>query len=203
MPYFKTYFNLQLWPGHDSSIVLYHPSIPFFDEVFRGLAKGPREFFRLVPSGLAAYRGLCSTLKLLDIKILEGGTIRYHIMNDFRGGKDDYDRRAIRGDKETARDSAFRLLYMFLLDGLVSGSRDKAMAYNAAFFVVSHPRMFGVRARKMVRMAFDERFGLTKKQRENMDKWPLESSTGRDSSEDGQTTVSEGNYYDSDDSVYF
>ncbi|KAI0516863.1 geranylgeranyl pyrophosphate synthetase [Xylaria bambusicola] len=206
MPYFKTYFGSQLRSSQDSPTILNHPSIPFFDEVFRGLAKGPREFFRLVPAGLAAYKELCTTLKLLGINILEGRTIQYHIMKDFQNGKDDYDpdeRRTIRGVKGTARDSAFRLLYMFLSDGMASEPRDKTMAYNAAFFVVSHLRMFGVRTRKMVRMAFDERFGLTVKQRANMDKWPLKNSMGGESSDDDQTTESGGSFYDSDDGYFY
>lgn len=101
----------------------------------------------------------------------------------------------VRSSKSLARDSAFRLLYMFLLDGLVSVVQDKAMAYNAAFFVVSHPRIFRNRARKMIRWAFDERFGITYKQQKNMDKWPLKNSTGGGSSEDDQTTASEGYGY--------
>ncbi|KAK5634181.1 hypothetical protein RRF57_009895 [Xylaria bambusicola] len=190
MLYFKTYFDSQLRSGQDSSIVLNHPSIPFFDEVFRGLAKGPRE-------------ELCITLKLLGISILKGHTLQHHIMKNFRNGKDDYDpeeRRTIHGTKGTARDSAFRLLYMFLSDVTILVPRDKSMTYNAAFFVVSHRRMFGDRVRKMVRMAF----GLTAKQRANMDKWPLKNSMGGESSEDDdQTTESDRCFYDNDDSVYF
>ncbi|KAI0436851.1 geranylgeranyl pyrophosphate synthetase [Xylaria telfairii] len=199
-----TYLESQPRSGQDSSIVLKHPGIPFFDEVVRGLSKGPRELIRLMPTRLSAHRELCNTLKFLGVNVLEGRTLR-HIMDDFRSGKDDFDPDGwgmVHSSKSLARDSAFRLLYMFLLDGLVSVVQDKAMAYNAAFFVVSHPRIFRYRARKMVRWAFDERFGITDKQRTDMDKWPLKNSSGGGSSEDDQTTVSEGYGYD-DDSDYY
>ncbi|KAI0460044.1 hypothetical protein F5B21DRAFT_127983 [Xylaria acuta] len=195
MPYFKTYWEAQLRSGQDSSIPLRHTSIPFFDEVVRGLAKGPREFFRLMPTRLSNYRELCNTLKFLGVDVLENRTFR-HIMHDFRYGTDNWDPDG-RVDKTVARDAAFRLLYMFLSDGIVSETRDKVMAYNAALFVVTHPRTFRYRARKMVRWAFEERFGLTDKQRTNMDKWPLKNPSG--SSEEDETTEAYSPYYDSDE----
>ncbi|KAI1752039.1 hypothetical protein F4782DRAFT_540583 [Xylaria castorea] len=186
----------------NSPVILKHTSIPFFDEVVRGLSKGPREFFRLMPTRLSAHRELCNTLKFLGVNVLEGRTLR-HIMDDFRSGKGhfDYDEwETISGVKSLARDSAFRLLYMFLTDGLVSEVQDKAMAYNAAFFVISHPQIFRYRTKLMVRWAFDERFGITDKQRTNLDKWPLKNLSGRGTSEDDHTTESEGYGFYGDDS---
>jgi hypothetical protein len=54
------------------------------------------------------------------------------------------------------------------------------VAYNAAFFVVSHSRIFQYRTRKMVREAFENRFYVSDKQRKNMDKWPIGSQEGED-----------------------
>ncbi|GAW18434.1 hypothetical protein ANO14919_079090 [Xylariales sp. No.14919] len=207
MPYFKSYEKPQQPSDKDSS-PLKHDSIPLFDEVFRGLSKGPRELFRLVPNRLSEHRVLCNTLKLLGVDILEGRTLR-HIMDDFRSGKDDWDPDGwgkVGGLKSVARDSAFRLLYMFLSNSVSSELRDKNMAYNAALFVISHRGIFRYRARSMVLAAFTDRFGVSEKQRKNLDKWPLKESSF-EGSEESATSVSEDtgpedyfNYYDSDDS---
>ncbi|KAI0468753.1 geranylgeranyl pyrophosphate synthetase [Xylaria cf. heliscus] len=206
MPYFKTYLDAQPPSGQDSSVIPKHPSIEYFDEAVRGLSKGLRQLFRVMPTRLSAHRELCKTLQFLGVNVLEGRTLR-HLMDDFRSGKADYDpeeRRTISGNKSLARDSAFRLLYMFLSEGLVSADRDKAMAYNAAFFVVSHKQIFRYRARKMVRCAFEDRFGVTYKQQANMDKWPLKDSSGGGSSdEEEETTVSEDYGYSDDADWYY
>ncbi|KAI0875081.1 hypothetical protein GGS24DRAFT_489541 [Hypoxylon argillaceum] len=187
---------------HDSPTILRHDNILYFDEVVRGLSKGPRHFFRIMPTRLSDYRVLCDTLKFLCVDVLEGRTLR-HIMDDFRSGKSDWDpdeRRVYNNSKSLARDSAFRLLYTFLSNELVSDPKDKPMAYNAAFFVVSHPRMFRWKPRKMVLEAFEQRFGVSSKQRANLAKWPIKDSLLGGESEDDQTTeFEEGDfYYDSD-----
>ncbi|KAH8743814.1 hypothetical protein F5883DRAFT_440538 [Diaporthe sp. PMI_573] len=143
--------------------------------------KGLRQFFRRMPTQLYDYRALCETLKSLPIDVLEGRNLR-GIMGDMRRGKSDWDpdeRREIEGLKSLARDSAFRLLYLFLIDD--GEARDQNSAYNAAFFVVSHRRIFKYRTRKMVREAFEDRFNVSYKQRQNLDKWPIgEQEEGSD-----------------------
>jgi hypothetical protein len=168
------------------------------------MAKGFRQFFRLLPTRPGESRELCSTLKLLGINVLKGRTMR-HIMDDFRGARDDWHhgRDRITGNKSPARDSASRLLYVFLSDGLVSDVQDKGMAYNATF-VTSHPRIFRCRTRKMVLEAFSDRFGTSYKQQINLEKWPIKNTWGSGSSEDDRSIedddYSEGscNYSDSD-----
>ncbi|KAI1282337.1 hypothetical protein F5Y07DRAFT_352194 [Xylaria sp. FL0933] len=206
MPYFKSYLEAQQLAHPSLPHPVKHGNIPLFDEVYRGLAKGPRELFRLVPNRLSEFHVLCETLELLGTDVVEGRTLR-QLMDDFRSGKDDWDPEEctkIYGLKSLARDSAFRLVYMLLSSKFVSELRDKGMAYNAAFFVVSHPRMFSYKTRKMVLEAFEERFGLTDKQRKNVNKWPIEKSPWGGSEEDDKTTSESDNgyYRDSDDDWY-
>ncbi|KAI0970480.1 geranylgeranyl pyrophosphate synthetase [Xylaria arbuscula] len=202
MPYFESYLKSQQLANRDLPHPLKHESIELFDEVIRGLSKGPREFFCLVPNRLSEFKVLCKTLELLGVDVLESRTLR-HIMDDFRSGKDDWDpdeRRKIYGLKSLARDSAFRLVYMFVSNEYASELRDKGMAYNAAFFVVSHPRIFRRKTRKMVLEAFEGRFGLSDKQRKNVNKWPIEDSRWGGLDDNDETTESEDSYYaDSDD----
>ncbi|KAI1354614.1 hypothetical protein F5Y01DRAFT_330055 [Xylaria sp. FL0043] len=207
MPYFKSYLEAQQLAHPSLPHPIKHENIPLFDEVYRGLAKGPRELFRLVPNRLSEFHVLCETLELLGTDVVEGRTLR-QLMDDFRSGKDDRDpeeHTKIYGLKSSARDSAFRLVYMLLSSIFASELRDKGMAYNAAFFVVSHPGMFSYKTRKMVLEAFEERFGLTDKQRKNVNKWPIKNSSWGGSEEDDKTTSESDNagYRDSDDDWYF
>lgn len=125
-------------------------------------------------------------------------------MKDLRQGKDDWDpeeRRKIGGLKSLARDSAFRLLYIFVLDLRESGANDQNMAYNATTFVVSHRRIFRYRTRKMVREAFEMRFSISYNQQRGLDKWPIDDPSRGNSKEEEEedvTTEEESDYYDSD-----
>ncbi|KAJ5498518.1 hypothetical protein N7453_007569 [Penicillium expansum] len=110
-----------------------------------------------MPTKLSDYRLLCETLEFLCVDVLSGRNIR-SIMDELRSGKDDWDERNV---KSPARDSAFRLLYLFLLGDFESDVKDSNMAYNATMFVVSHPRTFEYRIRKIVRTAYEERFDVS------------------------------------------
>ena len=104
---------------------------------------------------------------------------------------DDYDpeeRRVIKSSKTGARDAAFYFVYLLLKGGSSSQSsssssspalstQDRAVAYNAVNYVVSHRRIFGYRTCKMVREAFEAASILTYKQRLALDKWPLTEPT--------------------------
>ncbi|KAI1820791.1 hypothetical protein F4861DRAFT_533447 [Xylaria intraflava] len=160
--------------------------IPFFAEVVLGLSKGLRQFFRLMTTRLTDYHVLCNTLELLRVDILGARSLR-HIMGDFRSGKgedSDSDGYSVHGLKNRARDSAFRLLYMFLSKVPRSGPLDKNMAYNAALFVISHRGIFRYRTRWMVLEAFNESCQVTCKQQACLDEWPLKTSSFLESSED-------------------
>lgn len=172
---------------------------PYYEVINHGLEKGLRQFFRRMPTRLADYRLLCQTLESHAIDVLGGRTLR-EIMEDMRGAKSDWDaaaRQKIHGCKNLARDSAFRLVYVFLQGKFGSDAGDKNRAYNAIEFVVSHSRIFKYRARKMVREAYRERFQISEKQRKHLDRWPL-PSTG--SEEEDLTTEEEYVYFDSDSS---
>ncbi|KAF5686910.1 geranylgeranyl pyrophosphate synthetase [Fusarium circinatum] len=167
---------------------------PYSEMISYGVDNGFRQFFRRMPMDLSQYHLLCNTLDSLAIDVTEGRTIR-DIMHDMRKGKGDWDpeeRSEIRGSKNIARDSAFRLLYVLIQSHVV----DTNMAYNAVLFVVSHPRIFRSRTRKMVREAFEENCPVSGKQRAVLDKWSVEELPI--GSEEEATTESEDIFFDSD-----
>lgn len=152
-----------------------------------------------MPTQLTDYRVLCNTLKFLSVDVLGGRKMR-DIMSDMRRGKSEWDpedRMEIKGLKSLARDSAFQLLYLFVLGEFGSEAWDSNMGYNAALFVVSHCGIFRHRTRKMVREAFEERFPVSQNQRKALDKWPINDSIGRSQEED-VTTEEEDCVFDSD-----
>ena len=91
-------------------------------------------------------------------------------MDDLRSGKNDWNERDVKGP---ARDSAFRLLYLFLLGDSESDVRDSNMAYHATLFVVSHPGIFEYRTRKMVREAYEERFDVSVNQLHQLGRYAI------------------------------
>ncbi|KAI3530198.1 hypothetical protein CABS02_14580 [Colletotrichum abscissum] len=105
---------------------------PYSNIIECGLRDGLRKIIRFMPTSLPDYLSLCETLQSRKIDVLGGQSLR-DIMRDMRQGKEDWDpdeRRRMAGMKNVARDSAFRLLYVFVL-GLPE-SRDQNMAFNAA-----------------------------------------------------------------------
>ncbi|KAH6985542.1 geranylgeranyl pyrophosphate synthetase [Ilyonectria destructans] len=188
----KTPENIKGKHGH-------HKDVPFSDMIGYGLDHGFRQFFRRMPIRLSEYHVLCETLESLAIDITGGRNI-HDIMDDMRKGKSDWDpeeRRQIEGQKSLARDSAFRLLYIFLQ---ASDIEDSNMAYNATLFVVSHRRMFMYRTRKIVREAFVERYHVSEKQQNSLDKWPIEEPSSAGSQEEDVTTEVEDIAFESDSS---
>lgn len=159
--------------------------IPFVDIIAHGVQNGFRHFFRRMPCDLADYNVLCTSLTRLSVDVTKQRGLQGVVM-DLKTGDDDYDpeeRRRIKGSKDTARDAAFMLLYLFLVGEFASPVRDAAVAYNAVQYVVSHRRKFKYRTRKMIREAFESKFAVTYKQRAGLDKWPITppQDGGRDS----------------------
>ncbi|KAM0473919.1 hypothetical protein ACHAPX_007967 [Trichoderma viride] len=187
--------------GGVSAPLLTQDNMPFSDIVDCAVQDGFRQIFRRMSTSLSDYQSLCETLKSRGIDVLAGRTLR-DIMKDLRRGKDDWDpdeRREIKGAKSLARDSAFRLLYVFILDLCESGAGDQNMAYNATTFVVSHRKIFKYKTRKMVRQAFEMRFSTSYNQRKGLDKWPIDnSSRGNAEEEEEDVTTEEEDVYSSD-----
>ncbi|KAL5944618.1 hypothetical protein ACKVV1_003427 [Pyricularia oryzae] len=131
---------------------------------------------------------------------------------------DDYDpeeRLVNRSSKAVARNAVFRFVYLLLKNGSslqfssaslpALSTQDRAIAYNAVNYVVSHRRVFGYRARKMVREAFEAACSLTYKQCLALDKWPLTEPNYSGWEDDEETTDDEYGYdsgfdWDSDSS---
>jgi hypothetical protein len=201
MPYF-----ISLQPSHEISRghVYKHDDIPFFEVIQHGVTKGLRQIFRRMPICLEDYHVLCKSIKLLEIDVRSGRTLS-GIMNDMRLGKSDWDpeeRREIRGQKSLARDSAFRLAYTLISNEAVLDASERNTAYNAVVFVVSHRRIFKYRSRRIVREAFEERFLVSDKQRNGLDKWPVDDVSADGPKDDDETTADDDIYdFDSDYSL--
>lgn len=192
---------------HSGEVTTTPPAFPmpsgtlFSEHIEYSVRKGLRQFLRRMPTRLSDYRALCGTLRFLPVDVLAGREVQ-DIMKDMRRGKGDWDpdeRRQVEGLKSPARDSAFRLLYLLLLAEDEGRAVDQNQAYNAALFVVSHRGIFKYRTRKMVREAFKDRFSVSYKQRQTLDRWPVEPE------EEGSdvTTEYESFDFDSDDDYYY
>lgn len=108
----------------------------------------------------------------------------------------------VKGNKTTARDSSFRLLYLLLKAELEDETKLRQTMYQAVLFIVSHRAIFKYHARKTIRAAYEEKFHISEKQRANLDKWPvLQPETDAALSDHDVTTDdSSAHGLDSDDS---
>ena len=172
IPYFASFVQLQkvTQPGPTEFI---HEPINLFDVALQGVEMGYRQCFRSLPTDLSQYRTLFETYKFLNVDVLSGMSIDEVIAN-LKVGKADYDpeeRRPIAGNKSLARNTAFQLLYLILHTQFGDESKDSMKIFNAVMFVVSHPRTFKYRTKRLTRLAYEERFRLTTKQRARLDQW--------------------------------
>ncbi|KAK4152388.1 hypothetical protein C8A00DRAFT_34915 [Chaetomidium leptoderma] len=159
----------------------------------------------LIPDGTPQTLLNMLTLQSLPIDVLAGRGVR-DVMGDMRQGKSDWDpeeRTEIRGSKDLARDSAFRLLYLILVDESAMEARNRNSVYNATDFVVSHGGIFKCRTRKMVCAAFEGRFHVSDKQRKNLDKWPIGSEVEEREDVTTEEDLDCYHYFDSDSSDYY
>jgi hypothetical protein len=139
----------------------------------KGVEMGYRQCFRSLPTDLSQYRTLFETYKFLNVDVLSGMSFNEVIAN-LKVGKADYDpeeRRPIPGNKNLARDTAFQLLYLILHAQFEDESKDNMQLFNAVMFVVSHPGTFKYRTKRVTRVAYEERFRLTTKQKARLDQW--------------------------------
>ncbi|KAI0386894.1 hypothetical protein F5Y04DRAFT_288695 [Hypomontagnella monticulosa] len=200
IPYFKSFLSFQQNSGQSRTSVPGHSDIPFFEIINYGMSNGFRQFFRRMPTQLSDYHTLCDQLEFLNVDVLEGRKL-HGIMSDLRQSKDYCDEygEELSGLKSIARDSAFRVLYMFLLANFESEVKDSNMAYNLTLFIVSHPSIFKCRTRKMVREAFEERFVVTEKQQKSFNKWSIGDP---DEWEESDATTEEDDIYSDYDSDF-
>ena len=176
----------------------FHEPISLFDVALKGIESGYRQCFRSLATDLSQYRTLFETYQLLNVDVLSGLSVNEVIAN-LKVGKSDFDpdeRRPIPGNKSLARDTALQLLYLILHAQLENQTRDNMKLFNAVMFVVSHPGTFKYRTKRIIRIAYDERFIPTIKQRAGLDKWEKRAGTN---DEPDATTEEESDYdFDSD-----
>ena len=199
IPYLASFVRLQKIAQPEATEFIHEP-INLFDVALKGVEKGYRQCFRSLPTVLSEYRTLFETYKLLNVDILGGMSIDEVIAN-LKMGKADYDpeeRRSIPGNKSLARDTAFQLLYLILHIQSEDESKDSMKLFNAVMFVVSHPGTFKYRTKRVIRVAYQERFRLSIKQKARLDQWE-KRETVNDAID--VTTEEEPDYvFDSDDS---
>lgn len=182
-PYFRSFIQSK---GIEPPIAaeINHPPILLFDIAVKGVMNGYRRCFRLLDNNVNMFKDVCDTFNLLEVDVLEGQSLNDIAMN-VKAGRTDFNLDE-KGDKRLARDSAFRLVYYMLCrqDYSTGGARNKV--YNAVLYVVSHPRTFGTRTRRVVRDTCDRQLQFSGKQNTSMDRW----KTGGVASEDDSTTAS-------------
>ena len=172
IPYFASFVRLQKITQPEATEFIHEP-IKHFDMALKGIEMGYRQCFRSLPTDLSQYRTLFETYKFLNVDVLSGMSIN-EVTANLKVGKADYDpeeRRSIPGNKSLARDTAFQLLYLILHTQFGDESKDSNNLFNAFMFVVSHPGTFKYRTKRVTRVAYEERFRLTTKQKARLDQW--------------------------------
>ena len=172
IPYLESFARLQKVTRPQATEFVHEP-IDLFDVALKGVESGYRQCFRSLPTDLSEYHTLFQTYKFLNVDILSDLSIDQVIAN-LKVGKADYDsdeRRPIPGNKALARDTAFQLLYLILHAQPGDETKDTMKLFNAVMFVVSHPGTFKYRTKQVIRAGYEERFGLTIKQRARLDQW--------------------------------
>ena len=201
IPYLESYTRLQKASQPQATEIIHEP-INLFDVAFKGIESGYRQCFRCLSTDLSQYRTLFQTYKFLAVDILSNLSIDQVIAN-LKVGKSNYDleeRRRIPGNKSLARDAAFQLLYLILHPQYGNETKDKTKLFNAVMFVVSHPGTFKYCTKRMIRVAYEEQFGLTFKQRPKLDQWEKGETANF---ELDVTTEEEPDYYFSSDDDSF
>ena len=131
IPYFNSYANFQA--NVDGRLA--HDDIPFFEAALNRIEKGYRHCFRKVSRELDACRGVCETLDFLGVDVLNQKSLK-EIIKDLKEGQRFYDvdyKRAVyvEGNKTTARDAAFCLVYQILLGEFENEHRDSVQVFSA------------------------------------------------------------------------
>ncbi|KAH6616883.1 geranylgeranyl pyrophosphate synthetase [Boeremia exigua] len=202
IPYLSSFSSFQR-KANPNEGKLAHGPIPLFDVALKGLESGYRHCFRGISADLSQYHTLCDTYELLGVDVCSGQTLD-ELVQDLKAGKSGYELEykyytSTRGDKTKARDAAFKFLYLLLLGEFQDEHKVSAKVYSAVLFVISHPATFRSRARMVIRLAYEERFVATKKQKADLDKWDKKFAEYGQSEED-VTTSEESVYVDSDSS---
>lgn len=203
IPYFASYTDIQCRSGQAPTR---HDDIPQFEAAYEGVENGFRYRFRKLGTDLTEYHALCDTLDLLCVDTLGSRSIDA-ISQDLKSGKGEYDTDykrpvSVKANKATARDSSFRLLYLILTAEFGDETKIHQKIYNAVHFVVSHRAISKYHARKTIRVAYEERFYISERQKTSLDRWPvLEPGTDAAwSDHDVTTEESSAIEADSDDS---
>lgn len=171
IPYFASYTEFQNHSGH-----IFHErnDIPCFEAAYQGAEKGFRHCFQNLGTDLSTYHTLSETLDFIRVDTLGGRSIDA-VIEDLKSGKGrheiDYKRSVfVKGDKATARDSAFSLLCVILREELEDDVATSQRFFNAVLFVESHRAILKYRARQIIRAAYEERFSTSMKQMANLDR---------------------------------
>jgi hypothetical protein len=200
IPYLESFVRLQKATRPETTEIIHGP-INLFDVALKGVESGYRQCFRCLPPNLSQYRALLQTYKFLDVDVLNNLSMDQVIANlkVIKKYDDFEERRQISRNKAFARDTAFQLLYLMLQPRSGDETMDSMKLFNAVIFVVSHPGTFKDRTKRMVRVAYEEQFRLTFKQRVRLDQW--EKGETADSEVD-MTTEEESDFdFDSDNSL--
>ena len=181
----------------DCQPILHDGDIPLFDIALSGMQQGYRFVFRrLGQADLSQYRTLCETYDFLGEDVVDEQSLDM-IINEVKAGRN-HDSvmfwRTGQANKTTARDAAFKLLYIMLMAEFENADKDERKIYNAVQFVVSHAGTFKLATRGIIRAAYEERFPLSQRQRDALDQWSRRFCSDVDT--DATTSEDEADLYE-------
>lgn len=202
VPYLESFVRFQQQASPGTSLI--HEPIDLFDEALAGLEGGFRQCFRRLEPDLTLFRRLCQTYEILCVDVVGGRSVP-EIGKDLKAGRNEYEVEykrciVIKGDKSKARDAAFVLLYVILMEELEDTARLSNQFFGLVQFVLTHRRTFKLKTRRVIRAAYEERFAISAKQRARLD----ELRNGDRTFEEGEDVTTEDNDDDDDyDSDYW
>lgn len=174
-PYLASFVQRQKI-AHPEATEFIHDPIELFAVALEGVESGYRQCLQSLPTNVSQYRILFETYKFLQVDVLGGLSLDEVVANVEVGiGKANYgdseDQTPLSSDKPLADDSAFQLLCLILHAQPGADDKDHVKIFDAVMFVVSHPGTFEYRTKRVVRLAYDETFTPTLKQRAKLDQW--------------------------------
>lgn len=174
-PYLASFVQRQK-TAHPEATEFIHDPIDLFPVALEGVESGYHHCLQSLPTNLSQYRLLFETYKFLQVDVLGGRSIDKVIANVEVGiGKaddgDSKEKTPLSSDNPLADDSAFQLLYLILTAQPGADDKDNLKIFNAVMFVVSHPGTFEYRTKRVVRLAYDDTFTPTLKQKVRLDQW--------------------------------
>lgn len=157
-----------------TEVPTHEAKIPYFGLINIAMERGFDHMFGKVPNRVEGYRRICETLRYLEVNVLAGQSMS-DIIHQFSPNYERWDqnRQVTRDElKKQSVDSAFRLIYQFLVGDLESRVDATDLPFHGTFYVCSHHSPFNNLIHKIVKAVYRERFQVSPKQLEKLNGLP-------------------------------